>query len=172
MEKGCRWYVVSRSQTLYQSLRGKLQRPKEKAAIGKGSGYARRWYGDYHSTGSGIFCDRTYRRFLEALDGKYLKSFLAHARRRVVTSPPKSAYYSHTSLRPSPFHPRSELHFTFWKAILTERWPWAVVAVIELPTWLDRLGKAFSVVQTSHLSTLFRAGVTGVSVKHGHVSMC
>ncbi len=40
------------------------------------------------------------------------------------------------------------------------------------PTSLDWLGKAFSVVQTSHLSTLFRAGVTGVSVKHGHVSMC
>ncbi len=50
------------------------------------------------SPGSGMFWDRTYRRFLEALDGNYrvkLESFLAHARRLVVTSPQKVP--SHTS---------------------------------------------------------------------------
>ncbi len=36
----------------------------------------------------------------------------------------------------------------------------------------DRLGKAFIVAQTYDFNTLFRAGVTGVSVKHRHVSMC
>ncbi len=43
--------------------------------------------------------------------------------------------------------------------------------VSKLPTSLVRLGKAFIVAQTSHFNTLFRAGVTGVSVKHRHVSM-
>ncbi len=47
-----------------------------------------------------------------------------------------------------------------------------VVAMIELPTSLDWLGKAFSVAQTSLLNALFGAGVTGVSVKHRHASMC
>ncbi len=46
------------------------------------------------------------------------------------------------------------------------------MAAIELPTSLNRLGKAFSVAQTSLLNALFGAGVTGVSVKHRHVSMC
>ncbi len=45
------------------------------------------------------------------------------------------------------------------------------IAAAEL-TSLDRLGKAFIIAQTSHFKTLFRAGVTGVSVKHRHVSLC
>ncbi len=32
--------------------------------------------------------------------------------------------------------------------------------------------ESISVAQTSHFSTLFRAGVAGVSVKRRHVSMC
>ncbi len=63
----------------------------------------------------------------EALDGKYrvkLESFLAHARRRVVTSPQKVPIIA-TPLSDLVLstHAVSSIFLSFWKAILTERGP-------------------------------------------------
>ncbi len=82
--------------------------PRVAVRVGKGSGYARLGGMVGHPVQE-YFAIERIEDSRKPWMGKYrvkLESFLAHARTRVVTP-------SHTSIRPSPFHPRSELHFAF-----------------------------------------------------------
>ena len=90
-----------------------------------------------------------------------LESFLTHARRRVGTSPQKVPIIiePHTALRPSPFHPCSELHFAFWEVSV---WVLSCYSCDQASDVAGQVRETFSVARTSLLNALFGAGVTGV----------
>ncbi len=93
-----------------------------------------------------------------------LESFLAHARTRVV---------SHTSLSDLVLstHAVSSILLSLGSKPY-RAWVLSCYSCDRASDVAGQVREAFSVAQTSHFSTLFRAGVTVVSVKHRHVSMC